>query len=62
MRNIRKAVHAGYCWGVERAIDMVHQTTETHHERSGTNAGADHSQPPSGSVPSRQRCEYDRFT
>lgn len=30
MRNIRKAVHAGYCWGVERAIDMVHQTTETH--------------------------------
>lgn len=30
MRNIRKAVHAGYCWGVERAIDMVVQTTETH--------------------------------
>ncbi|MBI3248938.1 MAG: 4-hydroxy-3-methylbut-2-enyl diphosphate reductase [Deltaproteobacteria bacterium] len=32
MRNIRKAVHAGYCWGVERAIDMVVQTTETHKE------------------------------
>ena len=32
MRNIRKAVHAGYCWGVERAIDMVYQTTETHKE------------------------------
>ena len=32
VRNIRKAVHAGYCWGVERAIDMVVQTTETHHE------------------------------
>jgi 4-hydroxy-3-methylbut-2-en-1-yl diphosphate reductase len=32
VRNIRKAVHAGYCWGVERAIDMVIQTTETHHE------------------------------
>lgn len=30
MKNIRKAVHAGYCWGVERAIDMVVQTTETH--------------------------------
>jgi len=30
VRNIRKAVHAGYCWGVERAIDMVVQTTETH--------------------------------
>jgi len=32
VRNIRKAVHAGYCWGVERAIDMVVQTTETHKE------------------------------
>src|SRR5215510_8784511 len=32
VRNIRKAVHAGYCWGVERAIDMVHQTTETHQD------------------------------
>jgi (E)-4-hydroxy-3-methyl-but-2-enyl pyrophosphate reductase len=32
VRNIRKAVHAGYCWGVERAIDMVHQTTETHND------------------------------
>ncbi|MGE0823373.1 MAG: 4-hydroxy-3-methylbut-2-enyl diphosphate reductase [Candidatus Binatia bacterium] len=32
MRKIRKAVHAGYCWGVERAIDMVYQTTETHKE------------------------------
>jgi 4-hydroxy-3-methylbut-2-en-1-yl diphosphate reductase len=30
MRQIRKAVHAGYCWGVERALDMVHQTAETH--------------------------------
>jgi 4-hydroxy-3-methylbut-2-enyl diphosphate reductase len=32
VRNIRKAVHAGYCWGVERAIDMVIQTTETHQD------------------------------
>jgi len=32
VRHIRKAVHAGYCWGVERAIDMVVQTTETHKE------------------------------
>jgi 4-hydroxy-3-methylbut-2-enyl diphosphate reductase len=30
MRNIRKAVHAGYCWGVERALDIVNQTAETH--------------------------------
>lgn len=30
MRNIRKAVHAGYCWGVERALDIVSQTAETH--------------------------------
>ena len=32
MRNIRKAVHAGYCWGVERALDIVNQTAETHKE------------------------------
>ncbi len=30
MRRIRKAVHAGYCWGVERALDIVHHTAETH--------------------------------
>ncbi|MEW6299455.1 MAG: 4-hydroxy-3-methylbut-2-enyl diphosphate reductase [Thermodesulfobacteriota bacterium] len=30
MRRIRKAVHAGYCWGVERALDMVQHTAETH--------------------------------
>jgi (E)-4-hydroxy-3-methyl-but-2-enyl pyrophosphate reductase len=30
VRHIRKAVHAGYCWGVERALDIVHQTAETH--------------------------------
>ncbi len=24
--NIRKAVHAGYCWGVERALDIVTET------------------------------------
>jgi 4-hydroxy-3-methylbut-2-enyl diphosphate reductase len=30
VRRIRKAVHAGYCWGVERALDIVHQTAETH--------------------------------
>jgi 4-hydroxy-3-methylbut-2-enyl diphosphate reductase len=30
VRNIRKAVHAGYCWGVERALDIVNQTAETH--------------------------------
>ncbi|MCS6926044.1 MAG: 4-hydroxy-3-methylbut-2-enyl diphosphate reductase [Candidatus Binatia bacterium] len=29
MRRIRKAVHAGYCWGVERALDIVHHTAET---------------------------------
>ncbi|MGH7966212.1 MAG: 4-hydroxy-3-methylbut-2-enyl diphosphate reductase [Candidatus Binatia bacterium] len=32
MRQIRKAVHAGYCWGVERALDIVNQTAETHKE------------------------------
>jgi (E)-4-hydroxy-3-methyl-but-2-enyl pyrophosphate reductase len=32
VRNIRKAVHAGYCWGVERALDIVNQTAETHKE------------------------------
>ncbi len=32
MRNIRKAVHAGYCWGVERALDIVNQTAETHQD------------------------------
>ncbi len=30
MKNIRKAVHAGYCWGVERALDIVNQTADTH--------------------------------
>jgi 4-hydroxy-3-methylbut-2-en-1-yl diphosphate reductase len=30
VRHIRKAVHAGYCWGVERALDIVNQTAETH--------------------------------
>ncbi len=30
--NIRKAVHAGYCWGVERALDIV---TDTAAERPG---------------------------
>jgi len=30
VRQIRKAVHAGYCWGVERALDIVNQTAETH--------------------------------
>ena len=32
MRNIRKAVHAGYCWGVERALDIVNHTAETHQD------------------------------
>lgn len=32
MRQIRKAVHAGYCWGVERALDIVNQTAETHQD------------------------------
>lgn len=32
MRQIRKAVHAGYCWGVERALDIVNQTAATHQE------------------------------
>jgi len=30
VKNIRKAVHAGYCWGVERALDIVNQAAETH--------------------------------
>jgi 4-hydroxy-3-methylbut-2-en-1-yl diphosphate reductase len=30
VRNVRKAVHAGYCWGVERALDIVNHTAETH--------------------------------
>jgi 4-hydroxy-3-methylbut-2-enyl diphosphate reductase len=30
--TIRKAVHAGYCWGVERALEMVEETAA---ERSG---------------------------
>jgi (E)-4-hydroxy-3-methyl-but-2-enyl pyrophosphate reductase len=30
VKNIRKAVHAGYCWGVERALDIVNQTADTH--------------------------------
>jgi (E)-4-hydroxy-3-methyl-but-2-enyl pyrophosphate reductase len=30
VKNIRKAVHAGYCWGVERALDIVDQTADTH--------------------------------
>jgi (E)-4-hydroxy-3-methyl-but-2-enyl pyrophosphate reductase len=28
--NIRKAVHAGYCWGVERALDIVTDTAAGH--------------------------------
>ena len=32
MRNIRKAVHAGYCWGVERALDIVNHTAEAHQD------------------------------
>jgi 4-hydroxy-3-methylbut-2-enyl diphosphate reductase len=28
--NIRKAVHAGYCWGVERALDIVADTATAH--------------------------------
>jgi 4-hydroxy-3-methylbut-2-en-1-yl diphosphate reductase len=28
--KIRKAVHAGYCWGVERALDIVTSTAEQH--------------------------------
>ena len=28
--NIRKAVHAGYCWGVERALDIVTDTAAAH--------------------------------
>jgi 4-hydroxy-3-methylbut-2-enyl diphosphate reductase len=30
--SIRKAVHAGYCWGVERALEMVEETAA---ERAG---------------------------
>jgi (E)-4-hydroxy-3-methyl-but-2-enyl pyrophosphate reductase len=30
--TIRKAVHAGYCWGVERALEMVEETAA---ERAG---------------------------
>jgi len=29
---VRKAVHAGYCWGVERALEMVEETAS---ERAG---------------------------
>jgi len=28
--KIRKAVHAGYCWGVERALDIVTDTASAH--------------------------------
>ena len=28
--KIRKAVHAGYCWGVERALDIVTETAAAH--------------------------------
>ena len=28
--KIRKAAHAGYCWGVERALDIVHDTAAAH--------------------------------
>jgi len=28
--RIRKAVHAGYCWGVERALDIVTETAAQH--------------------------------
>ena len=28
--RIRKAVHAGYCWGVERALDIVTETAAHH--------------------------------
>lgn len=28
--KIRKAVHAGYCWGVERALDIVTDTAAQH--------------------------------
>jgi 4-hydroxy-3-methylbut-2-enyl diphosphate reductase len=28
--KIRKAVHAGYCWGVERALDIVTDTAAAH--------------------------------
>ena len=28
--KIRKAVHAGYCWGVERALDIVTDTATAH--------------------------------
>jgi (E)-4-hydroxy-3-methyl-but-2-enyl pyrophosphate reductase len=28
--KIRKAVHAGYCWGVERALDIVSGTAAAH--------------------------------
>lgn len=28
--NIRKAVHAGYCWGVERALDIVTDSAAEH--------------------------------
>ena len=28
--KIRKAVHAGYCWGVERALDIVTETAVQH--------------------------------
>ena len=28
--RIRKAVHAGYCWGVERALDIVTDTAAAH--------------------------------
>lgn len=30
--SVRKAVHAGYCWGVERALEMVEETAA---ERTG---------------------------
>ena len=30
MMKIRKAVHAGYCWGVERALDIVTETAAAH--------------------------------
>ena len=32
--NIRKAAHAGYCWGVERALDIVTETAAANPEQT----------------------------
>ena len=51
--KIRKAVHAGYCWGVERALDIVTETAARASRRDGPNARPDHPQSPRRAVARR---------